>query len=149
MPANRPREVDESVTDCFCLQARMAARAITRQYNAALAPAGLEITEFSLLAALRSIEGESIADLAEQLAFERTTLVRNLKRLEERGLVMQTSLGGRAVWYALTTEGRALLRRGAPLWRKAQADVRSALPDGGEAVLGALDALRHAVEAKV
>ena len=123
----------------------MAARAITRRYNAVLAPVGLEITEFSLLAALATIKGESIADLAEQLAFERTTLVRNLKRLEDRQLVRQTSSGGRAVWYELTSDGLALLRRGTPLWRKAQADVADALAKRiDEDVLGVLEALREA-----
>jgi DNA-binding MarR family transcriptional regulator len=138
---------DESVTDCFCLQSRMTARAITRHYNAVLAPAGLEITEFSLLAALATIKGESIADLAEQLAFERTTLVRNLKRLEQRGLVRQTPAGGRAVWYELTPDGVALVRRAAPVWRKAQADLRKALANNRserEGVLGALESLRNA-----
>ena len=147
MPTKRASEADETVNDCFCLQSRMTARAITRQYNAALAPVGLEITEFSLLAALATIKGESIADLAEQLAFERTTLVRNLKRLEDRGLVRQTGAGGRAVWYALTSDGQTLFRRAAPHWRRAQATVRRALAKGNgkaDAVLGALEALRHA-----
>jgi DNA-binding MarR family transcriptional regulator len=156
VPTKRTSEADESVNDCFCLQSRMTARAITRQYNAALAPVGLEITEFSLLAALATIKGESIADLAEQLAFERTTLVRNLKRLEERGLVRQTRTGGRAVWYALTRDGLALQRRAAPLWRRAQAAVRQALAKGSgggggggkaDAVLRSLEALRHAAGA--
>lgn len=150
MSGTRGRAASESVNDCFCLQSRMAARAITRRYNAVLAPTGLEITEFSLLAALATIKGESVADLAEQLAFERTTLVRNLKRLEERGLVRQTSTGGRAVWYTLTSDGLALLRQAAPLWRRAQEQVRKGLArqgGRGDAVLGALEALRDATVA--
>lgn len=145
MSSKRQNPTTESVADCFCLQSRMTARAITRKYNAVLAPLGLEITEFSLLAALATIKGDSIADLAEELAFERTTLVRNLKRLEERGLVLPTSSGGRAVWYALTRDGLTLLRAAAPLWRRAQTDVRRALATGGrewDAVLDALEMLR-------
>lgn len=142
----RESPTTESVDDCFCLQSRMTARAVTRKYNAVLAPLGLEITEFSLLAALATIKGESISDLAEQLAFERTTLVRNLQRLDHRGLVRPISAGGRAVWYALTSDGVALLRRAAPVWRKAQTDVRRALARvgrEGDAVLDALSALRE------
>ena len=60
--------------NCFCLHARMAARAVTRQYNAALAPLGLEVTEFSLLGSLAADHAASIAELADRLAFERTTL---------------------------------------------------------------------------
>jgi hypothetical protein len=52
----------------------MTARAITRQYNAILVPLGLEVTEFSLLAALTISEDTSITTQADRLAFERTTL---------------------------------------------------------------------------
>jgi DNA-binding MarR family transcriptional regulator len=54
-------------------------RAATRRYNAVLAPFSVEVTEFSLLAALYISRTLSIADLADRLDFERTTLVRNLK----------------------------------------------------------------------
>ncbi len=37
---------------CICLHTRMAARAVTRAYDAALAPLGLEGTQFTLLAAI-------------------------------------------------------------------------------------------------
>lgn len=134
--------------DCFCLQSRMTSRAITRHYNAALGPLDLEITELSLLAALAAAPDHSIAGLAERLAFERTTLVRNLKRLEGRKLTVAKSGQGRAVNYALTEQGRALLASAAPLWRKAQADIRRKLTatDAGD-VLDSLRALRDAARA--
>ena len=45
-------EIDKIGRECLCLQSRMTTRAITRRYNAVLTPIGLEVTEFSLLAAL-------------------------------------------------------------------------------------------------
>lgn len=133
--------------DCFCLQSRMTSRAITRHYNAALGPLDLEITELSLLAALAAAPGPSIAGLAERLAFERTTLVRNLKRLEGRRLIAAKSGKGRAVNYALTEQGRELLASAVPLWRKAQADISRKLSADGSDILTSLRALRGAARA--
>jgi len=130
---------------CFCLQARMTARAVTRRYNAALAPLGLEVTEFSLLGAIAHGGAASIAVLAERLAFERTTLVRNLKRLAGRGLIAPAGGRGRAVRYGLTREGDALLREALPLWAEVQKAVERRLAAGdAPRVLAALASLRGA-----
>ncbi|MBL8838044.1 MAG: winged helix-turn-helix transcriptional regulator [Alphaproteobacteria bacterium] len=138
--------LDDIARRCFCLHARMTARAITRRYNAALAPLGLEITEFSLLAALAGGGAPSIAALAERLAFERTTLVRNLKRLAMRRLIEKADRNGRAVRYTLTALGRGLLERAVPLWTATQDQAESRLDDGGaESALAALAALRRAL----
>jgi DNA-binding MarR family transcriptional regulator len=126
--------------NCFCLHARMAARAVTRQYNAVLAPLGLEVTEFSLLGALAADEVASIAALADRLAFERTTLVRSLRRLADRGLIERADAGGRAVSYVLTQQGTRLLRQALPRWAKAQAALQGRL--GAEADAEALRSLK-------
>jgi DNA-binding MarR family transcriptional regulator len=141
---NMAKQASLPSADCFCLQARMTSRAITRHYNAALSPLDLEITELSLLAALAATQTNSIAALAERLAFERTTLVRNLKRLEGRKLIAAKNQG-RAVNYALTADGRALLTSAVPLWRKAQSDISRKLATGDPAdILTSLRSLRRA-----
>jgi DNA-binding MarR family transcriptional regulator len=131
--------------DCFCLQARMTARAVTRAYNAAMAPLGLEITEFSLLLAIDASSVDSISELADLLAFERTTLVRNLKRLEQRKLIAIADRKGRSLRYALTAKGHTLLADALPMWRKAQATLRRKLKAGDDATIHtSLRTLRHA-----
>ncbi len=112
---------------CFCLQSRMAARALTRYYNEVLAPTSLEVTEFSLLASVALGRDKSITDLADRLAFERTTLVRSLKRLERRGLVDVAPEKGRAVRYILTKRGEEAVERAAPIWWCAQKEIEDAL----------------------
>src|SRR5215468_10593608 len=102
MAKDLDRTLEDIARACFCLQSRMTARAVTRRYNAVLAPLGLEVTEFSLLGVLAYGRAASIAAIAERLAFERTTLVRNLKRMAERGLIAPAGGRGRAVRYALT-----------------------------------------------
>jgi DNA-binding MarR family transcriptional regulator len=145
MTTDLEHTLEEVGRACFCLQSRMTARAITRRYNAMLAPLGLEVTEFSLLGAIAYGRATSIAQIAERLAFERTTLVRNLKRLAERGLIARAGGRGRAVRYELTKQGDAALKRALPLWRKAQKAVERRLKAGSAAgVLAALASLRGA-----
>ena len=145
MTKNLDRTLEEVARACFCLQSRMTARAVTRRYNAVLAPLGLEVTEFSLLGVLAYGRATSIAEIAERLAFERTTLVRNLKRMAERGLIAPADARGRAVRYVLTKDGDAALKRAIPLWRKAQKEVERRLAaHDAAAVLASLANLRGA-----
>ena len=138
-------KIEEIGSGCYCLQSRMTARSITRKYNSLLAPLGLEVTEFSLLAALQLGRHMSVTDLADHLAFERTTLVRNLKRLVDRGLIKRASDEGRAVRYVLADEGLRLLKDALPVWDAAQGLVRERLPENiGADVLRSLKMLRTA-----
>ena len=139
MAKDLDRTLEEIGNSCFCLQARMTARAVTRRYNAVLAPLGLEVTEFSLLGAIAYGRARSVAEIAERLAFERTTLVRNLKRMAERGLIAPAGARGRAVRYELTRRGSAVLEQALPLWRKAQKAVERRL--NGSNATGVLESL--------
>ncbi len=143
------RNLKEIGRQCFCLQSRMAARAITRRYNSILAAIGLGVTEFSLLAALTLGEDLSITDLADRLAFERTTLVRNLKGMADRGLIKQADDQGRSVHYVLTTRGNHRLNAALPLWTKAQASIDRRLEGHtARSVLASLKALRRTTSAR-
>lgn len=148
MPTEAQRKYLEQIgSECFCLQSRMTARAVTRAYNSVLQSIGLEITEFSLLVAIEWGDEPSIAGLAERLAFERTTLVRNLNRMAKRGLIEQADEKGRSVRYVLTARGRKLLNEAAPLWTRAQAAAVKGLEEKNRgSVLVSLKALRKAVK---
>jgi len=123
----------------------MAARSLTRYYNHALAPAGIEVTEFCLLAAVSLQRDQSITRLAKRLALERTTLVRSMKRLQDRGLLRQPSAGGREVSYALTPAAEDVLSRAVPLWTGAQQEVENTLGNDAKRVAGSLRDLLRAV----
>jgi DNA-binding MarR family transcriptional regulator len=139
------QEIDKISRECLCQQSRMTARAVTRRYNAVLAPIGLEVTEFSLLATLHMRRHSSITELADHLAFERTTLVRNLKHMAERSLIEPASQEGRAVKYVLTKKGLSLLTEALPLWAAAQASVHERMaPRTASKVLSSLKTLRKA-----
>ncbi len=102
---------------CICYQTRMTAHAVTRAYNRALAPLGLEVTQFNILICLAGASSNSVTALSDALALDRTTMTRNLKRLEQAGLVGMTSGQGRAVRPALTEPGARCSPRRFPCGR--------------------------------
>ena len=62
-----------------------------------------------------------VTRLAEHLALDRTTLTRNLKVLEQQGLI-RTGPGEdrRERVVSLTADGEAAIERATPVWREAQ-----------------------------
>ncbi len=102
----------------------MAARAVTQLYDDTLKPVGLRGTQFTVLAALEQTGQIKITDLTEVLAMDRTTLTRNLRPLEERGLV-EAARGEdrRERLISLTQQGWDILEQALPLWEQAQAKV--------------------------
>jgi DNA-binding MarR family transcriptional regulator len=116
----------DDFTRCMVSNSRMAARAITRRYDAYLRPHGVTATQLSLLGSIRMLPGSTVSQLAEARGFERTTLTRNLDKLEQMGLVTSVAQGrGRIA--EITGQGKELLRELLPLWRKAQAELRAEL----------------------
>lgn len=73
---------------CVCTQLRRTARLISLVYDEALAPAGVTVTQYALLARIGRTAGLSRTALAAQLGMERTTLTRNLGPLERAGFVI-------------------------------------------------------------
>jgi DNA-binding MarR family transcriptional regulator len=110
--------------DCVCFNLRKTARAITQLYDEALRPSGLRCTQFSLLIATTRLEPVTVTHLAEVVVMDRTTLARNLRPLEKKGL-MNVTRGDdqRTRIVTLTTRGKEVLSRALPLWEKAQARV--------------------------
>jgi DNA-binding MarR family transcriptional regulator len=135
--------VEPAEVVCVCATARMAARALTRVYDRALEPAGIRTSQFSILARLLEEGPLSVTHLAGRLAMDRTTLARDLRPLERRGLV-SVSVGHdrRVRLAALTPEGRRLVDDVRPVWRQVQRDVRTQL--GPDRVARLMDELRAA-----
>jgi DNA-binding MarR family transcriptional regulator len=113
-------EVEPEV--CTCLALRQAARRVTRLYDDALAPMGLGVNQYSILARLGRVGPSRIQDLARLLVMDRSTLGHLLRPLEKRGLVRLkvSEQDGRSRVAALTPAGRAALAKGHPLWAQAQ-----------------------------
>jgi DNA-binding MarR family transcriptional regulator len=133
---------------CHCANLRRAARAVSRYYDAHLAPSGLTVAQYSLLRALSRLEPATAGELGAALGLDRTTLVRNLRPLTERHFVAEAGeterRDRRAKPLVLTPAGRHALEVAEPLWRHAQHGVAEALgPDALAALLGGAAALER------
>src|ERR1700748_1951681 len=95
---------------CMVSNTRMAARAITRRYDRYLRPFGVTSTQLSLMGGLKAMPGATVTEIAEARGFERTTLTRNLDKLEAMGLVEAVAPArGNARISRLTDKGVALV----------------------------------------
>lgn len=122
----------DDLTQCMVSNSRMAARAITRRYDAYLRPHGVTATQFSLLGVIRLAGGSTVSALAEARGFDRTTLTRNLDRLEKNGLIASRDAEkGNGRLCAVTAKGEELLEMLLPLWRRAQAEMKQTLSEEG------------------
>lgn len=107
---------------CYALAARQNARHLSRLYDNHLAPAGLSVSQFSILSLLEAHGKLKITKLAEMLIMERTTLVRALKPLHAAGwVVADRPEKGRSFDVALSLSGLKKVTEAAPLWKEAQA----------------------------
>jgi DNA-binding MarR family transcriptional regulator len=134
---------------CACGSLRRATRALTQLYDDAMAPAGLRVTQFSLLRTLVRDGRLRISDLAARQLLDRTALSRNLDPLVEQGYVEVTQgSDARTREVAVTRKGRGALAAAVPHWQRAQADVAKRLGakrlDALIEMLGELEALHPA-----
>jgi len=121
MRADEPISSRDLMDACACTRLRTAARLMTRAYDEALRPAGVNASQLAILTAIDVDEATSIAALSKRLAMDRTTLSRNLKPLESAGLVRLGAEGWkRSKTVHLTAQGRRLLTRAKALWDAAQ-----------------------------
>ena len=85
---------------------------------------GLRVTQFGILGATKAMEPVTLTRLADATVTDRTTLTRNLKLLEKRGLIrVQMGNDRREREVTLTAQGHEALASGLPLWQKAQTRV--------------------------
>lgn len=116
---------------CHCITMRRASNAITEYYDAAFKSVQLTTSQYSMLKNLERLETASTSELAEQMNLDRSTLVRNLKPLLQRGLICDLAKeNARNHKYTLSERGAELLQKAMPIWEQAQAEIAAYL--GGE-----------------
>ena len=141
------RSMSTDPTDpCLCAALRQATRGVTAAYDAALAPAGLRITQFSVLRTLARLGPVPVTRLAAEIALDRSTMGRNLDPLERQGLVrLEVGKADQRERVAhLTAEGEAAIEKALPLWRDAQAKISSVIDRAAlRQLTGQLSALKE------
>jgi DNA-binding MarR family transcriptional regulator len=117
--------------ECLWLRARRLSRVMTRAYDEALRPLGIQISQLGLLnvVALCGEGGGGMSTIAEILVMDRTTLSRNLRPLERSGLikVVRAPDDGRARLVVLTPAGRRVIEEATPLWERAHRETIASL----------------------
>ena len=127
----------------------MAERRITRFLEARMHATGLSIAQFGLMAHIAAAGDDTIGALAERAGLDQSTLSRNLRGLEQAGLVeitlVETDLR-RSVW--LTETGARRLEAAIPAWRRAhEALAQLVEPSDVQRIAAASRALRDMVQA--
>lgn len=135
--------MDTTPESCSCAALRQAARHLTRCYDDALAPAGLGVNQYAILAMLERQGPQHLQALVERLVMDRSTLGHLLKPLAARAWVeiKVASTDRRHRLIALTTEGKAVNARARPLW--AGMEQRFAQAFGAEAAVTLRQTLKH------
>jgi DNA-binding MarR family transcriptional regulator len=122
---------------CLAARIRRVHRVVGRVYDAALRDEDLTAAQLDvLMTLLASEEGMRRIDLARALEAERSTVTRNLDRMEARGLV--TAVPGATRHEALvevTPAGRRAAEAAADAWYAAQRTIRDRLGADGVAAL--------------
>ena len=107
---------------CACDQLRRVTRGVTQVYDNAVGPSGLRITQLPIFVGLASEGDLPLTVLADGLALDRTTLTRNLKVLEDRGLILtyEHEDDARVRMVSITLEGSRMLTAALERWAQVQ-----------------------------
>jgi DNA-binding MarR family transcriptional regulator len=134
MSSDVSRVAQQVLDRCLCKRTRAAARAITRIYDDELRSTGLRPTQVELLVTVAAKSELSISALADELAMDRTTMTRNLRPLEKRGLIAISPEGRHRVRLVrLTSTGEAALAGAVEHWQRAQESMERRLGEQGVA----------------
>lgn len=113
---------------CYCIRLRRAASMATEFYDKQLKAFGITVNQFSLMMALKMLEGCGTGELARHLGLEKSTLVRTMQPLRQANLIEDSAeQGRRAHKWRLTAAGSKKVDQALPVWKQAQATVRKAL----------------------
>ncbi len=103
---------------CYCTNLRRSANFITDYYDNAMKQAGLTAAQYYLLINLFRLQKANITHWAQRVGLDRSTMVRNIKVLENRGFIEITE--GHGKMYRLSALGVETLEAAMPLWNEAQ-----------------------------
>lgn len=118
-------------TDCLCFQTRRADRLIMQIYDSFIRKSGLKSTQYALLRCIANLDEPSVSDISRNLAMDQTTVSRNIKLLQQKGLVTTepSPADPRRINISLTSLGQSALKAGEAGWLQAQNAVKEKIGD--------------------
>ena len=121
MPKIVPRD-----NPCYCINFRRAANTLTKFYDRAFVSIGLTTNQFSLLNDVKLIQPCNKSNLAQFSRLDRTTIIRSLSVLREKGLVEEAKrTDARSKAICLTEAGETAISEGMAGWKQAQKRIRA------------------------
>jgi DNA-binding MarR family transcriptional regulator len=118
---NQHERIAAIAKHCVAKQLRWSTRIISTFYDQKMRDTELHANQVTLLSVPYLAGPISINKMAEYVGLDRTTLVRNLKLIEQRGLVtIKPGQDLRTRIVTLTPAGQEMLVTALPLWEEAQ-----------------------------
>ena len=103
---------------CYCTNLRRSANAMSEFYDSALKEAELTISQYELLVNLSRLGKANITHWSEQVGLDRSTMVRNIKPLQSRGLIEGAEGHGKT--FTLSEKGQHALDTATVIWQQMQ-----------------------------
>jgi DNA-binding MarR family transcriptional regulator len=124
-PKTLRSDARHALESCGAWNLRLAARRASQFVEERLAPTGVSLAQFGLMAEIASASDDTVSALAERMGLDQSTLSRTLRTLEGDGLVeiatVETDARKRMVW--LTEKGARRLETALAAWRQAQDEL--------------------------
>ena len=134
-------------SNCAFGKIRLVSRFVTNLYADALKEGGITPVQFSMMTAIKILDGANVNALSDAIKMDRTTINRNLKPLVRDGyVIVNESSDRRERIIALSEEGMAVFEQGYGRWKEAQRDLETLL---GEETWEALHTLLDTVIRKI
>ncbi|WP_270810773.1 MarR family winged helix-turn-helix transcriptional regulator [Hungatella effluvii] len=103
---------------CYCTNLRRSANAMSEFYDSALKEAELTISQYYLLVNLSRLGKANITHWSERVGLDRSTMVRNIKPLQSRGLIEGAEGHGKT--FTLSEKGHHALDTATVIWQQMQ-----------------------------
>jgi len=115
-------------SECMAYNLKKATRAVQNLFDSAYKSIGLEGTQYTVLAHIYVAEPITLSKLADMMSVDRTTLGRNLKPLEKKGLIdIKIGDDRRAKLINITDHGREVLSQAQPIWKETHEQIKDLL----------------------
>lgn len=130
-------EIQNVADHCAATHLRTLTRFVSGVFDEQLRPLDLKISQLNILVLLATLKEARPVQLCEQLCLDPSTLSRNLDRMRARNWLEMSVApeDARAHVVRLTEEGKELLRKALPFWKRAQERVEATI---GKAALEAI-----------
>ena len=123
-----PPEASQLNQACIADKLRLLNRVITQLYDETLRPTGMTTSQMNILVVVAKYGEASPHQVGDWLHMEKSTLSRNVRRLQKNGWVtIAQSNKGRTHSLKLTSKGSRTLQKGLPLWESAQKEAEAIL----------------------